>query len=266
MRAPCRLYGRPPYSIALLHGGPGAPGTLAPVARELSTLHGVLEPLQSVDTIAGQVAELHACLQAHAALPVTLTGHSWGAWLAILYVVAHPDRVRKLILVGSGPFTPESAAEIMPTRLSRLSPADRAEADTLFARLAGSADPATMHRLGEIMAQTDHYDPLPADDTDALPFQPDVHAKVWAEAKELRESGELLRLAAQVGCPVVAIHGDYDPHPAEGVRAPLAGLLHDFRFILLPHCGHEPWREREAKEEFYRVLREEALRHSGTVP
>lgn len=259
MRVPCRLYGRPPYSIAVLHGGPGAPGTLAPVARELARDRGVIEPLQSADTIAGQVAELHACLQAHAALPVTLVGHSWGAWLALITAARHPALVRKLILVGSGPFTPESAAEIMPTRLSRLSAADRAEADTLFARLARGADPATMHRLGEIMGQTDHCDPLPADEEDVLPFQPEVHAKVWGEAKELRESGELLRLAAQLQCPVVALHGDYDPHPAAGVRAPLDKLLRDFRFILLPHCGHEPWREKQAGEEFYRVLRVETL-------
>ena len=56
---------------------------------------------------------------------------------------------------------------------------------------------------------------------------------------------------------MTAIHGDYDPHPAAGVAGPLAGVLPDFRFILLRHCGHTPWREQEAREEFYGTLAEE---------
>ena len=35
------------YKVALVHGGPGAPGSIAPVARELSKTCGVLEPLQT---------------------------------------------------------------------------------------------------------------------------------------------------------------------------------------------------------------------------
>jgi len=56
---------------------------------------------------------------------------------------------------------------------------------------------------------------------------------------------------------VVAIHGDYDPHPAEGVQKPLSALIEEFRFVLLKKCGHTPWLERQAQEEFYKVLEEE---------
>jgi hypothetical protein len=50
-----RTYGITPYSIAVIHGGPGAPGQMAPVARELSRDYGVLEPLQTATTLDGQV-------------------------------------------------------------------------------------------------------------------------------------------------------------------------------------------------------------------
>jgi hypothetical protein len=50
---------------------------------------------------------------------------------------------------------------------------------------------------------------------------------------------------------------DLDPHPAEGVRGPLAGILTDFRFVLLDRCGHTPWRERNAREEFFLALHAE---------
>ena len=57
--------------------------------------------------------------------------------------------------------------------------------------------------------------------------------------------------------PVTAIHGDYDPHPAQGVQDPLSRTLKRFTFILLKNCGHTPWIERAAREEFYAVLERE---------
>jgi pimeloyl-ACP methyl ester carboxylesterase len=80
---------------------------------------------------------------------------------------------------------------------------------------------------------------------------------VWGEADKLRSRGKLLELGKEIRCPVVAIHGDYDPHPFEGVREPLSRVLKNFRFILLEKCGHKPWIEREAKESFYTLLRNE---------
>lgn len=73
----------------------------------------------------------------------------------------------------------------------------------------------------------------------------------------MRKSGQLLEIACKIRCPVVAIHGDYDPHPAAGVREPLAKVVQDFRFVLLEKCGHKPWAEREARDEFYGVLERE---------
>ena len=54
-----------------------------------------------------------------------------------------------------------------------------------------------------------------------------------------------------IKCPVIAIHGDYDPHPYEGVKKPLARVINDFNFILLEKCGHTPWKEKEVRKKFY---------------
>ena len=80
---------------------------------------------------------------------------------------------------------------------------------------------------------------------------------MWKDAAELRSSGKLLELGKQIECPVVAIHGDYDPHPTEGVWKPLSAVLNSFRFILLENCGHMPWIERQARDKFYKILKEE---------
>jgi pimeloyl-ACP methyl ester carboxylesterase len=73
----------------------------------------------------------------------------------------------------------------------------------------------------------------------------------------LRRSGRLLEMARKISSPVLAIHGDYDPHPAEGVEKPLSAVIRDFRFILLEKCGHKPWIERQARERFLAILEEE---------
>ena len=79
-----RLYGTAPYDLVFIHGGPGARGSLAGVAQELGKTRGVLEALQTRYSIEELLSELHGQLQ-HAHAPVVLAGHSWGAWLGILY-------------------------------------------------------------------------------------------------------------------------------------------------------------------------------------
>ena len=74
----------------------------------------------------------------------------------------------------------------------------------------------------------------------------------------MRQTGELLALGKKILCPVVAIHGDWDPHPARGVCEPLQATLKrfPFKFIVLGDCGHKPWIERRAKDKFYSILKE----------
>ena len=54
-----RRYGSAPYSVVLVHGGPGAKGSLKPMAEELSLQNGVLEPFQTRYSIEELIQELH---------------------------------------------------------------------------------------------------------------------------------------------------------------------------------------------------------------
>lgn len=252
-----RIYGNKPFTIAVLHGGPGASGEMAPVARELSSIRGVLEPLQTAASLDGQVQELREVLKENADLPITLVGWSWGAWLGFIFAARHHSSVKKLILVASAPFEEKYAANIMQTRLNRLKEEERAEALSLVKALNDPAieDKDTpLARFGELISRADSYDPLPYD-SELLECRFDIYRNVWEEASEMRSSGRLLELGKKIRCPVIAIHGDYDPHPYEGVKTPLSHILKDFRFILLEHCGHRPWVERAARDRFYKVLK-----------
>ena len=251
-----KLYGNTPFDVVAVHGGPGAGGEMSPVARELASVRGVLEPLQTALSLDGQVEELKSVISADGSPPVILIGFSWGAWLCFILAARYPELVKKLILVSSGAFEEEYIRTLHQSRMARLT-AD--EQDELKQLLKFLEDPAVtdkrpyFKRFGALFSGVDAYDPLP--DDAVIDFRSDIYAKVWPEGAELRSSGKLLELGRHIKCPVTAFHGDYDPHPADGVRLPLAGILPDFNFIQLKKCGHKPWAERQARDEFFRILK-----------
>lgn len=254
-----RKYGNSPFAVAVIHGGPGVSGEMAPVARELCSNGGVLEPLQTATTLNGQVRELKTVLQKNGDLPITLIGWSWGAWLSFIVTARYPAFVKKLILIGSGAFEEKYTVNMMDTRLRRLNKNERTEVLSVMSTLS---DPTNdnknllMARFGALMFKTDSYDPSPYEST-RLRYRYDIYERVWTEASKLRRTGKLLDLGKNIECPVVAIHGDYDPHLSEGVKDPLSSVLKNFRFILLKHCGHYPWFERAIKDRFYEILKNE---------
>ena len=149
----------------------------------------------------------------------------------------------------------------MVTRLDRLDEEQREEVLSLMEELSTPETvnkSARMSRLGEFILKADSYDPLPHR-SEIIEYQYDTWQNVWPQASELRSNGQLLRLGLRIKCPVVAIHGDYDPHPFEGVQRSLSSVIKDFRFIRLEECGHHPWIESKARDKFFTILKEELL-------
>jgi pimeloyl-ACP methyl ester carboxylesterase len=252
-----KTYGSPPFSIALLHGGPGASGEMKYLAENLSHEFGVLELIQTEKSVDSQIQELHHQLTNSADLPAILVGYSWGAWLGYLFSGRYPELVKKLILISSGAFDEAYNADFMSLRRSRLSPEERAETQALMAKInAGNRDDELLARFGELMTIADSYDYMPVAN-ESVHVNMEVYQSVWTEAATLRKTKELLRHGKTITCPVVAIHGDYDPHPAIGVEEPLSKMLDDFKMILLEKCGHTPWKERIAHDKFFEILSKE---------
>lgn len=255
-----RKYGKPPFGVAVLHGGPGAPGYMAPVARELEQTGGVLEPLQIADSLQGQIKELENQLGSHADLPVTLIGSSWGTVLALFLAARNEKQVKKLILIGSAVFDAENSARIEAIRLSRLSDENRRLYSDIMSRLDSASDDernALMKEWGKFFDETDMYDPL-ATDLGVIDVQYNIFSKVWPEFVVLRDTpGFLKNEFSKISQPTVVIHGEYDPHPIKGIRPFLESCLNNVRFHILPECGHYPWIERRARKQFFEILRAE---------
>jgi pimeloyl-ACP methyl ester carboxylesterase len=255
------IYGTPPYRIVVVHGGPGAAGSMAPVAIRLSWKYGVMEPFQTKGSVNGQIGELRDIIKEICEIPVVLIGWSWGAWLSYLTAARHPSLAKKLILISSGPFEQKYVKPILDTRLHRMSERDKIRFHQLICVLenpfAKSKNQA-FAELGKLLAKTDSYDPVRSKHDDAN-ARYDIYKCVWRQAASLRRTGTLLQCGKKIRCPVVAVHGDFDPHPDRGVEMPLRKVLHEFKFILLKKCGHQPWVERFARENFYSEIEEELI-------
>ncbi|NQT24702.1 alpha/beta hydrolase [candidate division KSB1 bacterium] len=253
-----RTHGKPPYLICVVHGGPGVAGEMAPVATRLASTLGVLEPFQTADSVEGQIEELCCIIEESGILPVALIGYSWGAWLSWMTAARYPNLVKKLILVSSGPFEEKYSTGIQNMRMKRLNSQGRSEVVSLLKAIDESNESDTTDlfaRFGTLMSKADTFDPIPEQKDINCRF--DIFQKVWPAASQMRASGELIALAKYIQCPVTAIHGDYDPHPAEGVRESLSKLLTEFRFILLEKCGHKPWVEKQVRDQFFEILLQE---------
>ncbi|GIP31685.1 alpha/beta fold hydrolase [Paenibacillus sp. J2TS4] len=250
-----KTYGKPPYQTLLIHGGPGAAGEMASLAREISDQVGVVEPFQTKKTIEELVLELHEVIQETCPSSVYLVGYSWGAWLSYLYSAIYPEQVKKLVLIGSGPFEERYASEISAVRMNRMNDGEKikfAELTKKLSRPDANTD-KVLKQFGQLMSALDSYAPISVEaEEGSVDFE--LYHSVWGEASKLRASGLLLEYGNQITCPVVAIHGKYDPHPYQGVIEPLSTIIKDFRYILLEKCGHTPWMERFAKQRFREEL------------
>ncbi|MFZ5353289.1 MAG: alpha/beta fold hydrolase [Bacillota bacterium] len=257
-----RKYGTAPYKVAVVHGGPGAAGTVKPVAEELSKICGVLEPLQTEMTINGQLEELKKILEKYISEPVILVGHSWGAMLIYLFAAKYSDMVKKIILVSSGLFVEKHFPNLNKNRDEKLTAEDREELIRLRSILsdAGHKDINTAFaKFGRLMEKLDAYEPIDMVADESL-FSYEIYSKVWPEAHEMRRSGQMAELGKNISCEVVAIHGDNDSHPIEGIRDSLEETVGDFTFYELKRCGHSPWAEVYARDDFYKILRLEILK------
>ena len=242
-----RQYSKTLSRVVVLHGGPGGAGEVEPFARELGYMgYDVLEPFQTGRSVGGQVNELKAQIEQYCEPPVVVIGWSWGAWLGCLLAAQHDDLVRSLILVGSGPLKVSYAKAIRNTKNTRLS----AEFLALRPMTQSSLDVARFIKLSDV---ADTY----ARDTSPPPkvaYDEEIRSAVWPEAEEMRKNGSLLEAISTIRCPVLAIHGEDDPRPSAGVRLPLQAALPSAAFVEIRQCGHKPWQEIYAKDEFYRLI------------
>lgn len=251
-----RLYGKAPYKIVLVHGGPGAMGSLKGLAQVLAELShiGVIEAIQSKYSIAELIEELHNQISDNCSNKVSLVGHSWGAWLVVLFAEQYPELIEHIILIGSGPIEDKYVSEIGARRLQNLSEEEGAILQRLIDNKAIDKD---MEKIPSILEKADNYCLENIEKHKADKVDSEMHNKVWSEAANLRTNGELLKSFKNIKSKICLIQGQFDPHPVKGVTIPLQENGVQCETYILEKCGHSPFMEKYAKDEFYKILIQE---------
>jgi pimeloyl-ACP methyl ester carboxylesterase len=254
-----RKYAGSDGSVVVLHGGPGASGSLAGLATELAPDFEVWEPLQRRSgevplTVDRHVADLYDI----APDPATIVGHSWGAMLALSYAARYPAAVRALALVGCGTYDAASRAEYERRFEAKLGDAGRVRGKELRIAMERARDRAErdqiLARRGTFAAEVQAIDLLP--ETEA-PVDADAtgHDETWRDVLRRQATGLEPQSFDAIESPVLMLHGDDDPHPGTMIRDTLLRHIPQLECVGIPRCGHEPWRERHGREPFLTALR-----------
>ncbi len=254
-----RLYGESGHRVIVLHGGPGAPGTMAPVARELAANFRVIEPFQRRSgavplTVARHIADLSDIAETVVegdGRPPAILGSSWGAMLALAFAAEEPALCGPVALIGCGTFDPPSRKEYEARRKARLT-------EQLGDKLRGLAealdDPderlsAIGHALTEAYSHRVITDEIELERCDAR-----GHQETWNDMLRLQANGTYPQRFERIKSPVLMLHGEDDPHPGRLIRDSLLQYIPELEYHEWDRCGHYPWLERYAQEEFYARL------------
>ena len=257
---PIRAYGAAGPWVVVLHGGPAAAGEAAGIARGLAGTFRVLEPWQRGSGaeplgVAVHVEDLRALIASRCeGTRPAIVGESWGAMLALAYAAAHPESAGPLVLVGCGTFDPAARARMKETIEERTDPELRRRIERLRTECP---DPVVrLPRIHEMSRKIYMVDPLDEDADPTLPpFDARAHSETWSDMLRLQAEGIYPASFAAIRSPVRMLHGAYDPHPGEMIRASLAPYLPQLEYREWERCGHCPWLERHVREEFFTDLR-----------
>lgn len=261
-----RDYGNEGTQIMLLHGGPGAPGYVAPIARRLASRYRVIEPFQrGRDQNAGEplsvarhIADLHHVIETKVGEKPVLVGHSWGAMLALAYLAEHMGSSRSLVLIGCGTFDKASRARLQEIRRSRMDDKFKRRETAILSRFTDPDE--RLKAIGSLHQRLDSVELMKHKDETAA-FDAKAHEQTWADMIRLQEADVYPAAFSRIKCPVLMLHGVQDPHPGGMIRDSLLPFLPQLEYHELSRCGHYPWLEKHAHEEFYRVLFEWLDRH-----
>lgn len=259
---------RPP--LVLVHGGPGLPDYLQPVAEAVADLCRVHRYDQrgtgeshwdGEHTIARHVRDLELLLNAWGYHRAVLVGHSFGTDLVSFFLLEHPDRVAGIIYL-SGPFLGSWRQPTRAAEDSRRTQEQQARLDQLDA-VPVRSDTEEVEFL-TLSWFTDHADQQRAwawayqAARTRRPVNYEMNSQLNADkrVKPLESQVERLRTVLPPG--TVIIGGDGDPRPAPLLRGLADRLGCDVTIIA--GAGHEPWLERPA--DFRTALRSAATAHS----
>ena len=196
-----------------------------------------------------QVADLEALRIIWGFDRLSVAGYSWGALLAVLYALEHPERVASLALVSPAPVWRGVRDEYERRLLARNgAPAIVEARRRVVAGGLRELDPEHYRqRMFEFSVAGYFHDPALARDLRPFRITGRTQQAVWDSLGDFDLRPRIPSLAV---VPAVVVHGEDDPIPIETAEL-LAGLLRA-PLHRIPACGHVPYVE--APDQFVAAL------------
>ncbi|TDE47877.1 alpha/beta hydrolase [Nonomuraea mesophila] len=241
------------FPVVMVHGGPGVPDYLAPVAGIIDDLCPVHRydqrgtggsPWEGEHTIARHVDDLARLLDAWGHDRAVLVGHSFGTNMAGYFLLAHPERVAGLIQIA-GPFLEPWREADRAAQRARRTDEQQARLDELDA--VGSRTDAEEVEYLTLKWHTDHADRTRAWDwalesaRTLRPVNYTMNAQLNAAAKADPLEAHVDKLRERLPSGAVIIGGAGDSRPADALRR--LGTRLDCEVVIVPDAGHFPWLE-----------------------
>ena len=206
------------------------------------------------------VADLEAVVRAHAGVPATLLGFSWGGLLALLFTLEHPDLVGRLALVGPGPTWPEARRDYsIEFERRQAAPAIAAARAQLAQSGLRERDAAAYWKRAFELAVAGYFRE-PSRARLLTPFRVSSRAQhaVW----ESLQDADLRMKVGAIRQPTLILHGRHDPVPLYASEA-LASLIPGAHLVVFEDSGHALYVEET--ERFVTVTDAFLPRSSGRV-
>lgn len=237
--------------LVLVNGGPGFDHSYlhdTPVWNDLSRNHRIVFFDQrgtgrSVSEIPTErltvdllVADLEALRVKLGVRKISLLGHSFGGFLAMAYAVRHPDKVDRLILVGSG--SPRLAAtqylfdKLYPDILNSKFPD---EDDSPAGRMGCKKSTLPLYARMSFYDQRNRQG-APDDGGD---FSEATCTAVMLDAVKIDLSPELSR----INVPTLVLNGRFDANVAPTVAFGISNAIGGSQLVFFERSGHTPFVE-----------------------
>ncbi|WP_201760611.1 MULTISPECIES: alpha/beta fold hydrolase [unclassified Nonomuraea] len=262
------------HPVVMVHGGPGVPDNLAPVAGmidDLCLVHRYDQrgtggsSWEGQHTIARHVDDLASLLDAWGHDRVVLVGHSFGTNMAGYFLLAHPERVAGLIQLA-GPFLDPWRKAYRAAQRARLTDEQQTRLDELDA-IETRTDTEEVEYL-TLSWLTDHADRARACEwalasaRTLRPINYAMNAQLNAAAKADPLESHVDDLHERLPPGSMIIGGAGDSRPAAALRR--LGTRLGCEVIIVPNAGHFPWLE--APDQFgvaFRAAVERQTRRAG---
>lgn len=250
-------FGEGEHCIIVLHGGPGSPGGAEPIARRLSTRFTTYSPWQrgsggiklSVDI---HIEDLNSLIDAVSPDNApALVGESWGAMLGLAFASKYPQKVSCIALIGCGTFTENARQKLTDERKTRIKKHIINNPEFINdLKLPYIEQVMKWHMVTDTYCRIDQKIIETIDED----FDRQAYDETWNDMVRCQKEGLYPLQFTNICCPVVMIHGDYDPHPGKMTKEYLKTYIKQLEYKELEKCGHSPMIEKYAYNDFYNFL------------